>query len=626
MTKLNARVLDVLVVALCLVAVSWILTLFEIARIPLVTQQVVAIIVGLAVAIAFLKSGYGPRSGPIDLALALVACASWFWYAWNFQDWMLLLAYRTPDMWVPGAIAIALMLEALRKAGGIVIAGLVFVVILYGFFGNHLPGVFEAEVFPPTKTVLYLYADSSGIPGIVLRIIVSLVLPFIIFGKVMEMAGGMTFFSNLAFALLGRWRGGPAKGASFASAAFGMLSGSTVANILSTGVVTIPLMKKIGFKPHQAAAIEAVASNGGQIMPPVMGATAFIIAEFLQIPYGDVVMAALTPALLYYAVLFVKIDAIAARENISGLPRSEIPSLKATMDGSWIFFIPLALLIYLLFFASYDPGRAALVVTGVLLVGYFIKCRFRPKASELWKTVRGAGTETIPVILIGAGAGAVIGIMNSTGFAFQLTLALTHLAQDYGLFTMLLVTALVSIVLGMGMPTVAVYVVLVTVVAPTVIDLGVDPLGTHLFLFYFGLMSMITPPIALGSIVAAQVANANMWTTGYYGLRLGISAYLLPFLWIYNPALLLNGTLLEIVIVLANCIAAVSLLRASMVASTVSFVPDTASAAFYVLLAIAIGGATVWFGTTSMLALALSVVGFLPFVLDAVSQRKQKLA
>jgi len=616
---------NTLIGALIVVAVGWVMNLPERFDIAVVTQQVVAIALGLSVGVAFLTRPYGDRARPLDLVLALAGAGSWIWYAWNFNEWMLLLAYRTPDMWIPGVVAIVLMVEALRKVGGSIIAGLVLTFIVYAFVGDHLPGVFEAEVSVPAKTVLYLYADSSGIPGLVLKIIVGLVLPFVIFGKVMEMVGGMAFFSDLALTLLGRWRGGPAKGASVASAAFGMLSGSTVANILSTGIVTIPLMKKTGFKPEQAAAIEAVASNGGQIMPPVMGATAFIIAEFLQIPYAEVVLAALTPALLYYFVLFVKIDSIAQRNNIAGLSADEVPSLRDTLSGSWMFILPLFVLIYLLFFKGYDPGKSALMGAAALLVAYVVRCGFRPDLKVLLNAIKQSGVESVPVILIGAGAGAVIGVLNTTGLAFQLTLALSHIASAYGLFMMLFVTALVSIVLGMGMPTVAVYVVLVTVVAPTVINLGVDPLGAHLFLFYFGLMSMITPPIALGSIVAAQVAGANMWTTGYYGIRLGMSAYFLPFLWIYNPALLLDGTLLEIVIVLSNCFAAVSLLRISMLQSCIAAVPDWLSSLSLVIAAIAIGGATVWFGSNSMLALALSLVGVIPFLPAPFRGKPQKV-
>ena len=615
---------NILIGALIIVAVGWVMNLPERFDIAVITQQVVAIALGLSIGVAFLTRPYGARTTPFELILALAGAGSWIWYAWNFNEWMLLLAYRTPDMWIPGVIAIALMVEALRKVGGGIIAGLVFTFIVYAFLGNHLPGVFEAEVSFPAKTVLYLYADGSGIPGLVLKIIVGLVLPFVIFGKIMEMVGGMAFFSDLALTLLGRWRGGPAKGASVASAAFGMLSGSTVANILSTGIVTIPLMKKTGFKPEQAAAIEAVASNGGQIMPPVMGATAFIIAEFLQIPYSEVVLAALTPALLYYFVLFVKIDAIAERNNISGLSADEVPNLRDTLSGSWMFILPLAVLIYLLFFKGFDPGKSALMGAAALLVAYVVRCGFRPDLKVLLNAIKQSGIEAVPVILIGAGAGAVIGVLNTTGLAFQLTLALSHVAAEYGLFLMLLVTAMVSIVLGMGMPTVAVYVVLITVVAPTVINLGVDPLGAHLFLFYFGLMSMITPPIALGSIVAAQVAGANMWTTGYLGIRLGISAYFMPFLWIYNPALLLDGSLLEITIVLLNCFAAVSLLRLSMLQSHIRGIPDWLHSLLLVFAGIAVGGSTIWFGSESMFALTLSLLGIIPFLssLQRKTQRK----
>ena len=412
----------------------------------------------------------------------------------------------------------------------------------------------------------------------------------------MEIAGGMTFFNDLALGLMGQRRGGPAKVAVVASASFGTLSGSTVANVMSTGILTIPLMKRTGFRPEQAGAIEAVASNGGQIMPPVMGATAFIIAEFLQIPYSHVVVAGLVPALLYYLVLFLKIDAIAVKEGISGLPRSEIPSMAKTAKGGWYFILPLGYLIYLLLWRGYDPGLAALQATGLLVICYLLQHRLRPEWRKLWELVKGAGQEIVPLILIGGGAGAVIGMMNSTGFAFQLSLVLTHVATEFGLFMMLLLAAVVSIILGMGMPTAAVYVVLVTVVAPSVIDFGVDPLGAHLFLFYFGLMSMITPPIAIGSIVAAQIAGANMWSTSFYGMRMGISAYLLPFLWIYNPAILLDGTPLEIAIVLSNCLAAAVFLRLSMMPALWRVLPAWVSASLMTLAAMVVGSTTIWLG------------------------------
>ena len=621
MAVLKSRLLSVILGLLVAMTVAWVLKIPDRLGFALITQQVIAIVLGLTVAASFLSPrNSSPLSGWADLLLAAFGMASWFWLAWNFNDWMLTLAYRTPDMWIPGAIAIVITVEALRRAAGLTITMLVVLMLAYVFLGEMLPGVLQAESAPPTRTILFLYADSSAILGVVLSIIVGLVLPFIIFGKMMELVGGMSFFSDLSLALLGRWRGGPAKGACLASASFGMLSGSTVANILSTGIVTIPLMKRTGFKSHQAAAIEAVASNGGQIMPPVMGATAFIIAEFLQIPYSEVVFAALVPAVIYFLVLFVKIDAIAATENIAGLGADELPSLRDTLKGSWIFFLPLALLIYLLFFASVDPGSSALLTSVAILVLSLFSRQNRPRLGDVWRSVEGAGRESLPVILIGAGAGVVIGVMNFSGFAFQLTLGLTALAETYGLFIMLLMTALVAIILGMGMPTVAVYVVLVTIVAPTVVDMGVFPLGAHLFLFYFGIMSMITPPIALGSIVAAQVAGAEIWRTGAFGVRLGISAYLLPFLWVYNPALLLEGTTVEKVILFINIVAAINLLRASMLPKVIPNVADKVSHTALVIIAVSVGGATVWFGTESPISVAFSLLGFLPFVFGRFSR------
>jgi len=621
MAVLKSRLLSVILGLLVAMTVAWVLKIPDRLGFALITQQVIAIVLGLTVAASFLSPrNSSPLSGWADLLLAAFGMASWFWLAWNFNDWMLTLAYRTPDMWIPGAIAIVITVEALRRAAGLTITMLVVLMLAYVFLGEMLPGVLQAESAPPTRTILFLYADSSAILGVILSIIVGLVLPFIIFGKMMELVGGMSFFSDLSLALLGRWRGGPAKGACLASASFGMLSGSTVANILSTGIVTIPLMKRTGFKSHQAAAIEAVASNGGQIMPPVMGATAFIIAEFLQIPYSEVVFAALVPAVIYFLVLFVKIDAIAATENIAGLGADELPSLRDTLKGSWIFFLPLALLIYLLFFASVDPGSSALLTSVAILVLSLFSRQNRPRLGDVWRSVEGAGRESLPVILIGAGAGVVIGVMNFSGFAFQLTLGLTALAETYGLFIMLLMTALVAIILGMGMPTVAVYVVLVTIVAPTVVDMGVFPLGAHLFLFYFGIMSMITPPIALGSIVAAQVAGAEIWRTGAFGVRLGISAYLLPFLWVYNPALLLEGTTVEKVILFINIVAAINLLRASMLPKVIPNVADKVSHTALVIIAVFVGGATVWFGTESPISVAFSLLGFLPFVFGRFSR------
>ena len=293
--------------------VLWILGVPDYLLWGLVSAQVLGAILGLAVGAAMIRYPYRARPGYLELACGIAGMLCWFWMAYNFDDWLLSMGERTVDMWLPGIVAVVLMMEGLRKAAGKVIAVLVWVLIVYAFLGDNLPGMLQAEVYPPEKTVLYLYYDTNGIPGLVLRVVGEIVLAFIIFGKMLEASGATAFLNDLALGWMGHRRGGPAKVAVVASGAFGSISGSTVANIMSTGVVTIPMMKKSGFKPEHAAAIEAVASNGGQVAPPVMGATAFIIAEFLEITYGEVVLAAAIPAILYFFVVFLQVDAIAVR-------------------------------------------------------------------------------------------------------------------------------------------------------------------------------------------------------------------------------------------------------------------------------------------------------------------------
>ncbi len=387
-----------------IIGVVWVFSILDYFAITLTFQQVVGTILGVALAAAFVKHPYGERAGAFDLVLAVAGFAAWFWMAWHFEDWIVGMADRTPDKWVPGVIAIVLMLEALRKSCGLIITLLVWVMIAYAYFGDYLPGVLEAEVFPPTKIVLYLYADNNGIPGLVLRVVVQLVLAFIILGKLMEVSGATRFFTDLALALMGHKRGGPAKVAVVASSAFGTISGSAVGNIMSTGIVTIPLMKRTGFSAHYAAGIEAVASNGGQIAPPVMGATAFIIAEFLEVPYIDVVIAAAIPAALYYLVLFLQVDATAKRFGLEGLPKAELPKMMPVLMSGWIFVLPFAVLFYFLFWLGFNPGLSAMYAAGALLALSVIRNMRLPSRTEWADFIFGSGENLVPLILIAGGA------------------------------------------------------------------------------------------------------------------------------------------------------------------------------------------------------------------------------
>lgn len=628
MSKLATFIQTAALVLMPVLGVLWVLNAPQMLGMSIVTQQVVAVILGLSVAAGLLAHPYFKNHIWIDVLLALVGAAAWVWYAYNFKPWMVSMAFRTPDIWVPGVIALLLLAEALRKSMGIIIAALVWVIAVYGFFGDLIPGMLQASVFAPTRTIIYLYADSNGVPGLVVTVIVTLVLPFMIFGKVMEIANGMTFFNNLALAAVGHRRGGPAKVAVVASGFFGMMSGSTVANIMSTGIFTIPMMVRIGMKRVQAAAIEATASNGGQIAPPIMGATAFIMAEVLQVPYSEIVIAASIPAFLYFLTLFFKVDAMASKNNLKGLDRSEIPTVKETLKEGWEILISLGVLMYLLFMTPLNPGLCALIASATMISVFALKIRFCFDLKQLWDALVSLGQEFGPLMLIGGAAGVIIGLLNSTGFAFQLSLALTHMASAYGLMALLVLSALVAIVLGMGMPTAAVYIVLVTVVAPTMIDLGVEPIAAHMFLLYFGLMSMVTPPIAIGSIVAARLAKANMWTTGFLSMRLGVVAYVLPFVWVYNPALLMQGTTLEIVSTVFNTVVAAYLLKLSMLESPFSFVPNWLYETGVMIAGLAVMAETAAFGGLGMSTVIVTSAGLTlaAFILWHINKSKRAAA
>ena len=609
MQRLTTLLLRACLGAVPIIGILWIFAVADRFGFAFTFQQAIGVVLGLSIAAAYLKYPYGSRAGLLEVALAAISFAAWFWMSWNFEDWIVGMADRTPDKWMPGVVAVLAMMEALRKACGKVITVLVWVMIVYAFFGDALPGALEAEVFPPTKTILYLYADNNGIPGLVLRVVTELVLAFIIFGKLLEVSGATRFFTDLAMGLMGHRRGGPAKVAVVASSVFGTISGSSVGNIMSTGIVTIPMMKRTGFEPRYAAGIEAVASNGGQIAPPVMGATAFIIAEFLEVPYIDVVIAAAVPAALYYMVLFLQVDAIAARFGLRGLPKSELPRVLPVLLSGWVFLLPLGVLIYFLFGLGYNPGLSAMYAATSLFVLYILKIRRLPRRAEWSNFIFGSGENLLPLMLIAGGAGVVIGVLNATGLAFQLSIILAELGQSAGIFWMLVVTALVSIVLGMGMPTAAVYIVLATVIAPALVEIGIQPMAAHLFLFYFGLLSMLTPPVAVASMVAAGIAGSDMWRTGLVGMQLAAAAYLLPFLWAFNPALVMQGSWVAVVYVSLTALAAGFLIAEAVITWGDGGIARVGLALFYFAAAIAVGGSTIWLGAESPLTLLAAAAG-----------------
>lgn len=569
------------------------------------TEQYLGVVIGLTVLAGLLMQ---PLPGALrfaDLALGIAACAAWFWLAWNYEQWLLEVTSRGPEKWVPAVIALAGTLEATRRHCGLVLAILGIAFMAYGFFGWMAPGIFEAAYLSPVRYVLYLYNDSNGVPGLVLNVAATQILGFIVFGAVLNAVGGSTALTQLALSTMGHRRGGPAKVAILASSLFGTLSGSTVANVMSTGVVTIPMMKKAGFPSRYAAAIEAVASNGGQIAPPVMGATAFVIAEFLQVAYTDVVLAALLPAVFYYYLLYRQVDRYAAAHGLAGEPREHLPPVGRSLIDSWPLLAPIGVLIWFLFYLGYSPGKAALYSAGAAYLLHVIRAP-RDFLHVIPRVLVSSGSTLIPILLVGAVAGIVIGTINISGLGFALTLALGHIAELGGVIALLATTAIIAIILGVGMPTTGVYVIVATLLAPALARQGIEQMSAHLFIFYFGLLSMLTPPVAVASYAAASIANSDMWKTGTAGVRLGAVAYLLPFVFALNPALLMDGTWLEVGI---SCltVAVSGFLLAEVLANRHAY-GGVAMRAVAAAISLAVGASTAIVDPGSSVAIAIALV------------------
>jgi TRAP transporter 4TM/12TM fusion protein len=352
-------------------------------------------------------------------------------------------------------------------------------------------------------------------------------------------------------AAMGKFRGGAAKIAVVGSALFGMISGAAVSNVVAVGIVTIPLMSRSGFSRTRAAAIEAVGSTGGQLMPPVMGAAAFIMAEFLQVPYSAVVIAAIIPAVLYYAALFISVDFVAARDKIGAAQVENIPPFFEILKAGWHFSIPLAFLIATLAWPEFFQipiERAAVYSTGVLIVLCMVFDYRGTKVTpwQMFRAVLETGKAALDILLIGAAAGMVVGALSISGISFGLTLQLIA-ASGENLFVLLLLTALISIILGMGMPTVSVYVLTASLLAPSIVKLGVTPMGAHMFVMYFGMLSMITPPVAIAAYAAANIARVPGWNAGWMAVVIGWSIFFIPFLFVTEPSMLMNDTWVQII-------------------------------------------------------------------------------
>ena len=481
----------------------------------------------------------------VDLVLAACAIATSVYLYFNYEELQERMAYidEVPAQAVALAyILVGLSLEATRRMTGLPLFTVAIAFFAYFLWGDHLPALIRHNGATLENIAENMYLTGEGVYGIPIMLACSTLFAFMMFGAFLEGSNMSSIFMDLAYRLTRKSQGGPAKVAIFASALFGTISGSSAGNVYTTGVFTIPLMKKCGYQPHFAGAVEAVASTGGQIMPPVMGAAAFMMAELCGVSYLEVAKAALLPALLYYLALWVMIHFEARRRGLGLISSELVPSLRSIL-GRLYFLAPLAILV-----AVMIDGRSAAIcanmATGSILLLSFLRRDTRFTLKRLFDTLYAAAASSLMVVACCAASGIVVGVINYTGIGFKFINVLTGLADGH-LFIMLLLLMVTSFILGMGMPTTPAYIVVATLGAPALIRMGLAPLVAHMFCFYYAILSFITPPVCVAAYAGANIAEADPMKTGFTSMKLGVVAFIVPVMFVYEPSLLWQGSLLS---------------------------------------------------------------------------------
>ncbi len=477
-----------------------------------------------------LKPGYP------DLFFALVSIFLFGYATWNYEDLIANGYMENTAGIIVSVLTVLIIGETTRRTSGWPLIILMMVFFIYAVTANHFPGILEGREVSLYETLNYTVLDPSGLLGTPLAVVTTTVLAFVIFGAALFTLGGGRMFLDLAIASMKNIRGGTGKSSILASSLFGSISGSAVGNVVTTGIVTIPLMKRSGYNAREAGAIEAVASTGGQLMPPIMGSAAFIMADIISVPYQEIVKAALLPGILFYFTLFMQVHFRASGKQVQCLETKDIPSIKTTFSQYWPFLLPIALLLYLLFASNQLAQKTALFASGACIVAA-IFTPDRPNLKRLIAIIDTTGSGMISILPAVAVAGLIIGILSITGLGFNFGMGVVE--QSGGnLMTLLLLTALAALVLGMGLPTTAVYILMASLVAPALIQAGIETIPAHLFVLYFGVLSMITPPICFASIAAASIAESDFIQTGIESMKLGISGFFVPFIFVTQPELL----------------------------------------------------------------------------------------
>lgn len=465
------------------------------------------------------------------------------------------LAFVTPFttvQLVAVIMLVVLVLEATRRLTGLTLPIACLIFLAYAFWGDRFTGVLGHAPLSAKRILEQISITSEGIFGSSLGISATYVVIFIILAGFLETTGAGQFFIDIASSATGTKRGGPAKIAVVGSCLFGSISGSSVANVVSTGTFTIPLSKSVGYPSYFAGAVEAVASTGGQLMPPVMAAVAFIMADNLSVPYISICGAALIPAVLYYWSLFSMVDAKAVKLGIAGLKKEQLPQGREVLKNGWFLALPFLVLIALMMM-NYTPMKAGFYAIISLLVILLIFDRKKLNWANITNALENGAKGVISVSVTSACAGIIVGVIMITGLGLKFTSIITTVSNG-NLLIALILSAVVAIILGMGLPTVPAYIVMSSLVAPALIKMGVAPMAAHMFVLYFAVLSCITPPVAIASYAAAAIADANAIKVGFESVRLAVVAYIIPFVFVYNPVLLFDGKPIDIFLSFATAV------------------------------------------------------------------------
>ena len=536
------------------------------------------------------------RSLPFDLILAALAVGCCAYVIFNLNaiydrqgDWILM------DILV-GALGVLLVLEACRRVIGRVMSGICALLLLYAYFGPYMPDLFAHKGYSIERIATTLFLTTEGIFGVPIGVAATFVFIFILFGAFLEVSGGGNFFIDLAYALTGRFSGGPAKTSVIASGFMGSVSGSAVANVVATGSFTIPMMKRVGYRPHVAGAIEAAASTGGQLMPPIMGAGAFLMAEFTNTSYLTIIRIAIVPAVLYYLTVLVFVHIEAKKEGMHGAAAESLPRIARVMRAGLHFVIPVAALITALMM-NVSPMMAGFVAVVSTYLASSLRKSSRMGPRQLLQALERGARNAIMVSVACAAAGIIVGVVSLTGQGLNFSSLVLQLSMNVKAIAILLI-GLASLVLGMGLPVTASYIVLATLAGPALLDMGVPLLVAHMIVFWYSQDANVTPPVSLASFAGAGIAGANPMRTAFTSWKLAKGLYIIPLVMAYRP-LLGNGPPWEVVLTMCSCAAGLVafaaaldryLLRRATVLETTLFV---AAAAGFFWPDLRLGGALV---------------------------------